>query len=135
MAFIFDKLCSDTEITKLINIKRTFKETDDPNALGGLKVGEKPYKLPGDKRKEMKEKIAVLQEKFGVKKALPKKWPKLEGAHQRLYDDAGYKEERRAMLKEKVDAMIEEQLLKSLQLKNNDMQVFKNQIIMNGFLE
>ena len=55
MAFIFDKLCSDTEITKLVNLKRIYSMSDDPEAgIGGLKVNEKAYKLPGEKRKEMK---------------------------------------------------------------------------------
>ena len=55
MAFIFDKLCSDADITKLINLKRTYTMSEDPEStIGGLKMNEKAYKLPGEKRKEMK---------------------------------------------------------------------------------
>ena len=55
MAFIFDKLCNDTEMGKLINLKRIYSMSEDPETtIGGFKVNEKAYKLPGEKRKEMK---------------------------------------------------------------------------------
>ena len=35
--------------------------SDDSDDIGGIKAGKKPYRLPEDQRKEMKDRIAELE--------------------------------------------------------------------------
>ena len=70
--FIFDSLCNDSSIRKIIEAKRKFEIVDQeavlegqsatPTAkhIGGLKVKDKYEKLPDARRQEMKRQYPIL---------------------------------------------------------------------------
>jgi len=70
--FIFDSLCNDSSIRKIIEAKRKFEIVDQEAALegqnaasstkhiGGLKVKERYEKLPEGRRQEMKRQYPIL---------------------------------------------------------------------------
>ena len=64
-------------------------------------------------------------------------YPELQGVYKRLWADAGLKDERMYELRCQVDQLIKEQLEKKIHLQKNSSndQLFKNSLLLNGFLE
>ena len=86
----------------LVDTKRKFviaKDKDDPYSnpkkhIGGLNVLSQAEKLPENVRAAQRGKIDALQQHFNVDKTIGGKWPELTGVYRRLYQDAGFKEDR-----------------------------------------
>jgi len=91
--FIFDSLCNDKYLQKVIEEKRKYENMtnydaittlenentydQDQGAIGGIKMRQKAEKLPNAQRIEMRNKLSSIQESLSLPKHKQMHYPEL----------------------------------------------------------
>ena len=112
-----DNLCDDQYLERIVEEKRKYqicdaKQTEEvwDDVIGGIRVRERPEKLPEAERQHLRQKIPQVQHQVGVENKESKHWPELQGVYKRLWQDAGHKDERMENLRGQVDQLIKVEL-------------------------